>query len=352
MVRLLFVFWVSAIPFVVWSGYFEGPKVFMFLLLGASLSIYWVLRLLRNRSSLKINKKDVWFFFWLSTLTASSLLGVHPSDSILGGSYRHQGVVFFLSLWLVGKTAFLVGDARKKLLDKGLAAVVIAETLIVFYQLVFGKLYLGKPLGTLGEANAAAGMLAIGLYWVSVAFPKIIFLPIFGVFLAQSRSGVLAILPNVGYLMNLVNIRVRNFLVVVALAFAGLVLLFFSLVKSNLPFDTVESREILWPLALRQITIKTILGYGAESGEVVFERAFKSHEILLSGLVIDRAHNLFLDVTLWSGVIGLVAFSGWLYFGYKGLKGIGKKMAFFSFLIYASFQPLSVVHWLLFILIL
>lgn len=352
MTWIIFIFWVLATPFIVWNGYYEGPKVFSFLSLGFTLSTYWVLQLIRDRNSLNIEKKDVWFIFWLLVLTVSSLLGVHPLDSVLGGSYRHQGVIFFLSLWLVEKTVLLMDDKRKRLLNKGVAIVIFAETIIVFFQLVSGKLYFGKPLGTLGEANAVAGMLAIGLYWVIVMFPKAFFFPVLAVFLSQSRSGTLTVLSNIGYLMNSVSTRVRNFIIVLVLMFVGFSLFFFSMVKSNLPFDTFESRQIIWPLSIQQIVTRPILGYGAESGEVVFEKAFKSHEILLSGLVVDRAHNLFLDVTIWSGLVGLVAFSGWLYFKYKDLKDVGKKMAFLSFLIYAFFQPLSVVHWLLFILIL
>jgi len=93
------------------------------------------------------------------------------------------------------------------------------------------------------------------------------------------------------------------------------------------------------------------LGYGTESDEAIFDKAFYESGFPLSNLMIDRAHNLFLDITLWSGVVGLVFFVGFLIESYKSLEDDHRQMLL-SFLIYSMFQPLSVAHWILFGMIL
>jgi hypothetical protein len=346
----LFIIWLVLIPFLVWDGYFEGPKILVFLLGGFVLSFYWILRLTKNQNTLKLGKKDLWFWVWLLVLIISSLFGIHPQESVLGGSYRHQGVIFFLVLWLIGKTTELLEGESKRLLYKGMGLAVMVEVLIVFYQIIFGKLYLGLPLGTLGEVNAVAGFLAIGVYFVFISYPKVFSsLPLIAIVLMQSKSGVLALLSNLGFQINLMGKRTRVF--VAGLCLLSVIFLFFKHSTAK-DFSFFENRQTIWPMAVQQIVKKPFLGYGAESGEVVFNNAFRASGFPLSGLIIDRAHNLFLDIAMWSGVTGLVAFSLWLYFSFVSLKDVGRKMAALSFLIFSMFQPLGVVHWILLFLIL
>ncbi len=346
----IFTAWLSLIPFVTLGGYYEGPKTNLFLLGGFALSIFWIFRLIKNQQLLKLKKKDYWFWIWIAILTTTSLFGVHPAESIIGGSYRHQGVIFFLTLWLIGKTVGLFDSSEKRLLNKGAGLVVIAEAIIVFYQLIFGKLYLGRPLGTLGEVNAVAGFLAIGMYFIIVSFPKIYsLLPIAAIVLTESRSGILAILPNLGFQINLIGRKMRALLTGLCLLLVIFLFFHFSKVKG---YSFFENREVIWPLAVQQIIKKPIFGYGAESGEIVFNNAFYESGFPLSDLIIDRAHNLFLDVAMWSGGIGLAVFLFWLYFSFIDLTDVRKKLAFLSFLVFSMFQPLSVVHWILFFLVL
>lgn len=349
----IFLFWLFLIPFAIWSGYYEGPKIFLFLLGGAALSVFWIVGLLEKPHLLRFEKKDFWFWLWLAALTISSLIGVHPQISILGGSYRYQGVVFFLALWLTGKTIGLLDKNKKRLLYKSVAIGVIAESLIVFYQLIFGKFYLGHPLGTLGEPNAVAGFLAIGTYFVFISFPKVaVLIPPIALLLTKSRAGILALLPDFGILVEPLSKKAKTFILVVACLFTGASVFYLSLGKIDPNTKTFEDRQVIWPMALQQIVKRPFLGYGAESGEVVFNNSFRASGIWLQDLIIDRAHNLFLDVAMWSGGIGLVAFSFWLYFSFIDLKDTGRKLAFLSFLIYSFFQPLSVVHWVLLIIVL
>jgi O-antigen ligase len=344
-----FIIWISVLPLLVWHGSFEGIKVFWFYGGSIGLIIFWLFRVLKQKKDFIFSNADLYYFLWLLVLVISSLFGVHPFESIIGGSYRHQGVIFFLALWLTGKTIGILDTKAKKTLYRGIGFVVLAESLIVLYQVVFGKLYLGKPLGTMGEAGAVAGLLAMGSYFVFTSFPKIcLIIPVVSIFLTQSRAGILSLATYIGSIPNLFTRKSGNMFMALGIVAAGVLVIYFSQTKGTSFF---ESRKVIWPLAFNQIVKRPVVGYGAESGEVVFDRAFYKSGFPLSGLIVDRAHNLFLDVGMWSGVLGLILFGRWLYLSFKNLKN-SQKFAFFSFLVYSMLQPLSVVHWVLLVVIL
>lgn len=343
------VIWISVLPLLVWRGGFESAKIFWFFGGSIGLIIFWLYRVLKQNKGFNFSQADIFYLLWLLVLTISSLAGVHPFESIIGGSYRHQGVIFFLALWLMGKTIETLDAKARKKLFRWIGFVVLAEGAIVLHQVAFGKLYLGKPLGTLGEAGAVAGFLAIGSYFVFSSFPKMyLIVPAISIVLTQSRAGVLAFTTNIGLLTGLLSKKFRFVFIILGIILAGTLAAYFSAGKGTSFF---ENRQIIWKFGLQEALNHPVLGYGAESGEVVYKSAFAKKAIPLEGLIIDRAHNIFLDLSMWSGVIGLILFSSWLYYSYKNLKN-SQRFAFFSFLIYSMFQPLSVVHWVLLVVIL
>src|SRR3989337_2411142 len=99
----IFVAWLVVAPFITFNHTFEGPKIQFFWIGSFVLFLLWIIKLSSKIDSL-IVKSDYYYLLWLTVLTLSSLLGVHPQESIIGGGYRHQGVIFFLSLWVIGKT--------------------------------------------------------------------------------------------------------------------------------------------------------------------------------------------------------------------------------------------------------
>ncbi len=345
----LFIPWLVFLPFIVWKGYFEAPKVSYFYFGILFIIIFWVFKLVRHLENLRLSKTDLWYFGWLTFLLVSSIFGVHPLDSILGGSYRHQGVLFFLGLWLVGKTIGILSDLQKKHLIKYIAISILVEAGIFFLQKLGGNLYFGNPLGTLGETNAVAGFLAIGSFFVFIVFPKVLFLiPAIAVFLTESRSGIISLFIVVGVYINSLGKKPRVLFIPAIFIVVALVVAFISRNKLSSIF---ENRPTIWRLGIESVIKRPFLGYGAESGEFVYNLSFQKEKIPLNGLIIDRAHNLFLDVAMWSGIIGLAFFLGWLIESFKAIS-FERKFAFASFIIYSSFQPLSVVHWVLFIIVL
>ncbi len=317
--------WLVLLPLITWQGHFEVPKVFWLLSGGIFILTYFIF----NIKKLILTKKDKWYLLWLISLLASSYFGVDFKLSLLGGSYRHQGVIFFFCLWLVIKAIGFLSKENKEFLYKYMGIAVLIEAILVIF---------GYKLGTLGEINAVAGFLAIGIFFVYKYLPKyLIVLPLIAMFINFSKSGFLALLPFV-------------FSKKYAFPIIILVVLVF-IIKPLNNLSIFENREVIWKHAINLIKERPILGYGAETNEIVFDKAFYESGFPLSNLIIDRAHNLFLDVTLWSGIVGLIFFIGFLIESFKNLE-IDRRKLFLSFLIYSMFQPISVAHWILFIIIL
>lgn len=321
----IFTIWLTILPLITWNSRFEVPKVFWLLTGG----IVLLFSLIINFPKIAINNRDKWYLLWLVSLLISSLFGVDFKLSLLGGSYRHQGIIFFFCLWLIIKFIELLNSKQKRYLYRNIGILVLIESILVIF---------GYKLGSIGEINAIAGFIVMGSYFVKVSFPKVfLILPIIGILINFSKSAVLALIP---YVLKKVNILVILLIIIIAF--------FIKPIDNN---SLVENRNVIWIQAIKIIQERPIIGYGAESNEILFDRKFKLLNTNLENLIIDRAHNLFLDITIWSGSVGLILFLGFLYYSYLNLD-IDRKKVFFSFLIYSMFQPLSVAHWLLFILIL
>jgi hypothetical protein len=341
----IFIFILLALPLITWGGYYEGPKVFVFTMLGVLLIVFWLLKIIVLKENISFTRADTLYLVWLFILTVASIAGIHSLESLMGGSYRHQGVIFFLTLWLIYKTAAVLKKEDRGFLNKGVAFIIVVEALIVLFQYSTGRMYFGKPLGTIGEANAVAGFLAIGSYFVFRSLDSIFFaLPVISILIPQSRSGLIALLPNLIFLLRNLKSEFRRVLIFLLVA-GGIG--FVVVVSRAKTASLFEDRGAIMQLGIRESIKRPLLGYGAESGEVVYGRAFSADHFKLNGLIIDRSHNLLLDVFMWSGSAGLIVFVAFLVAFYKSLDNKFKKLAFMSFVIYSMFQPLGIVHWLL-----
>lgn len=379
--KKLFIVWVLLLPFIVCPWIFEGAKIFWFWLGGFFLTLLWLVSL-RTKLPKIITNVDYWYFSWLGVLLISSTFGIHPLNSIIGGSYRHQGVIFFFTLWLVGKTVFMLSQKQKEVLTRMFSFGVFIESVLIISQNFVGNILPlttidGRPLGTFGEPNAAAGFLAIGTVFLSDNvmgkggsfggfFGSTSLLLIFlAIIFTESRAAILTFLVVLLgiFVIRLVSrtgkLHKRKMLLKVwlpALLLVILVSLFIikSVSLTRLPSD-IEDRRVFWKLGWSAILEKPVFGYGAESGEVVYEEKFSEAALPLYELIVDRSHNLFLDVAMWSGFVGLVLFSGWLI---TALNNLAKERKWINvvgvlgWLVFSMFQPLGVVHWVLLVLIL
>lgn len=334
-VKKIFIFWLVLFPIISLNGIFEGTKVVWLWLGSVPLFAIWVIKL-KDEVDKILTKADYVYFLWLLLLIVSSIFGVHPQVSIIGGSYRHQGVIFFLSLWVIRKTIGLLSENDKKLLVKlFLVGGIFQSLLLISQKFIFAT----EPLGTFGNSKAASGYIALtlllpsNLSWVPksiiylIAFPAII--------LSRSATGTLVAISSI--------LKRKLFFAVLTLLAVGALI-----VGGNMNFnDPYEGRGVIWRLAIQSVKERPILGYGAESGEIVFKEAFRVYGTPLEGLIVDRAHNIFFDIAMWSGVFGLILFIYWIYLCLKGTKEVWRKKALLGFFVFASLQPLGVVHWIM-----
>ncbi len=325
----IFLIWISILPFVVWNGAYEGPKIIYFLA-GSVVWCLFGLIFLHKKLTESLKKYDIFFGLFVLALFISSLLGVHPAESIIGGSYRHQGAVFFIGLFLVGKTIAILSKKSKSRFIKIISFWIIAETLWILIN----------PLGSFGEKNAAAGFLAI----ISSFAPSILFIFSLGaIAITTSRSAFLALLAS-----GIPRIKKNHWKIFLVLIPIGLFI--FVRAMTLRPPSKVEDRVLFARIAIGEIIKKPLIGYGAESGEVVYDNYFIRIAQPLDGLMIDRSHNLILDLLMWSGGVGFVFFSIWFTMRTKVIfeaKDWQKLSGIFSFLIFSFLQPLGVIHWLL-----
>jgi putative inorganic carbon (HCO3(-)) transporter len=88
---------------------------------------------------------------------------------------------------------------------------------------------------------------------------------------------------------------------------------------------SLAARRTIWRATLPLIGDRPWLGYGPETMRPVFARVFPPRLVYYQGrsASIDRAHNLWLDLAMSSGVVGVAAFGallvGWGWRAWRGL---------------------------------
>ena len=130
---------------------------------------------------------------------------------------------------------------------------------------------------------------------------------------------------------------------------------------------SVENRVYIWPVAWQLFLQRPLTGYGLENIAQAFSDYFISNKhllfeenlnispvlISLKELNIDRTHNYLLDILLFSGILGFLA---WIYLVILLLWKTKQNnkillISLITYLIWIQFQNQSIVHliyfWLL-----
>lgn len=330
---------------------FELAKIAFFSIGSFFLVVLFLLKYHQKKQSLP-SYNSTWLL-WVSILLLSTIWGGKTIPGLLGYGYRHQGVFFFLALGIWMMAFEILSKKEKGGIGRWIGLAVTVESLIVLGQWAFLKLgfpllaYNSRPIGTFGEPNAAAGFLVTGLPILTNVFPfQFIFLIIAAIILTGSKASLGALLAQgviYGYL-KMKNFPGKKILTILGLSAILLVGIFG--VWQEREASPFENRWLIWNLGIKAALKKPVLGYGAEGVIEVYESKFQQLEMPLEDLIIDRSHNLFLDITLFSGLLGLVIFLKWFYESLKKIKEVWKFIGLVGFLIFSFFQPLGVVHWL------
>ena len=288
---------------------------------------------------------DKTWFLWIGILFISSLLNHNFINSFVGYGYRHQGVIFFLVLGL-WQILFKQKKQQRILFFIGLAAII--ESIIILFQRGLS----GNGFGTLGTPHDAAGFLLIILPILGQNFPLYWgFLVILGIIATGSQVAFL-VLAAMGFyylLQKMVNLHNRFKIIAVITIFiiAGIIMVYYQ--KNESPF---ESRYLIWTLGLKAFMEKPLFGYGAENIMTAYDQQYRLIDRPLLGLMVDRSHNLPLDILLFSGIAGFFVFVKWLYNRLKESKDDWQSYSLLGLFLFSFFQPLSLIHWVFLVFIL
>lgn len=131
------------------------------------------------------------------------------------------------------------------------------------------------------------------------------------------------------------------------------------------PRDSVEKRFFLWPLVWELIKQRPVAGYGLENLGLSWSEYFARNQhaffeenlspssvlIRLRDLTVDRSHSYVLDLLIFSGISGLLAWGFLVFLLFWKLQQKSKNkdsgvlvVSLLIYLIWVQFQNQSIVH--------
>lgn len=388
------------VPLLGTSGGFgyEQVKVLFFVL---SISLIGFLWMGRGIKWTGISKMAGMFIL---ILLATSLTGIDPKSSLLGREPYFQGWVLYVYLFLF----YLMVKTFQVEVKKYTVIICVSALLVAFLAIkdwfslnilnIQIPTYAGRVVATFGQPNFYAGFLLLVLPFSYLLFKdsnkKLQLLgwgsgiaAFAGIMVSFSRIAILlSLLLLILGLLDQLKVKLKLGLAVLGILAVSLFLAFkFSsgivgneisqpiLTKNpDLTKESVEKRIYIWPQMLQIAWQKPLTGYGLENiGQAVtgyfeenkhalFEENLKVSPVLISlkELNIDRTHNYLLDLLLFSGLPGLLAWMvlvGLLFWKLKQNLSYGAAnvlpVGLATYLVWVQFQNQSVVHliyfWLL-----
>lgn len=378
---------------------YEQIKVLFFLAATSLMAVAWI------GKEIKQTPISAGAGLFILVLLVTSAVGIDPKTSLMGGQTYAVGWVVYAYLLLF---ALIISSLEIKITSY--AFVLAASSLIVSLLAVedwllktfFGFLvptYAGRVVSTFGQPNFYGGFLLLTLPFSYLLFKdsdkRLQFfgwgsgLAAFaGIIVSFSRTAILlALLLLILGLLDQLKIRFKLGLAVLGIVIVSLLLAFkFSsgivgsevskplLTKNpDLTTESVEKRAYIWPMAFNIVSQRSLTGYGLENINQAFADYLAANKdtfftgnygispivlVNLQQLNIDRSHNYLLDLLLFSGGVGLLAWLilvGLLFWKLKQNWQSGQSkillVSLSTYLIWAQFQNQSIVHlvyfWLL-----
>lgn len=357
------------------------PKVFL-LYLFSSLAVYFLLVSDYKLSHLS-NLRNLSYLIFFAWIVFTSLIGLSFYQSFLGSYFRWQGILTWLSyslLFLISSKMF--EDERFK--KHACLAILISATftsilaITQFLSLWFlghtnQLLYSNRVIATFGQPDFLGAYLVMSLpfiwylyknysssrQWIP-AFAGIII--ILGIFSTLSRSAYL------GLAVLMLTWGFYHYkLLLTSIVFSVLLFGIIATISPNLVYSqwyrlqvdlnskwTAENRLVIAQKSIQLIFLKPIFGYGLENFSLSFPQVIKEQDLGLKDIVVDSSHNLFLDIAVQTGLIGLGLFLAILILTVK--QGLSLKDGFskaclsavIAFVIIHQFSPVSMTPMVLF----
>lgn len=287
------------------------------------------------------------FFVYLAVAAAATAVSTVPALSFWGDQGRADGLLvwLFAGAFFLLIRSFLPGErerVRALAVTVSAALIVAALAILQFFVPVF-RTIMGAPgervSGTLGNPIFLAGYLLPNLFFglffalrarsavVRGAWVLATILIAVGLILTQSKGGTLGLVVGILALLVLAGVSARTRqqkllaagaiiillygVVGVAFKFPGSQLLPPSVRALNIDgANTLETRLINWQIAFEGFKDRPFLGNGPETYREVFVRHYRPAlaQYSFAETVSDKPHNLFMEVLVETGFLGILAF--------------------------------------------
>jgi len=305
-----------------------------------------------------IRRVDVWLMTFLCIIWLSLLVAPEVSQGMWSGAARNTGTIFFTVafLWyLLMRLVTWTDEERGRLIVTAtiVAAVCAVWALIEFVSAASTSLVnVGRTNGPAGNAMILGNYLVLcvplALYAIAarvqlhlsrisqwIVYGSLVVI-VCGIIATLTRGAYVALAAAVvwygagrlisAYLNGSGPHRKRAITVVsifIALLIGGVVLYSRPEFRSLLPprlvittdsFQTLRTRFLNWNIAVRAIAERPLLGWGWENyrtpANKYFDPSINTYSVYETR--IDKPHNTFLEVLVTTGIVGFVAFCGFL----------------------------------------
>lgn len=347
--KIIFVglFLIPFVPFLV-SGSFFFPfittKAFVWRFIVETIFVAWaMLALSYPEYRPKLSPLFYAIFAFLVVIGLADLLGVEPLKSFWSNFERMEGYVLLLHL---GAFFLVIGSVFKEenwksWWNTSLVASFFMSIYCLFQLAGVAQIHQGSARvdGTIGNASYLAVYMLIHIFIALLYFSRekrgsslkwvygpLILLQVWILYCTATRGAILGLIGGL-LITALLNIRNSNPSVrrlsiglstVLILLVGGFFLVRNTAFVTNSPvlsrFASISTEELksggrafVWPMALKGIMEKPILGWGQDNFNYVFNEHYSPLMYNLEPW-FDRAHNIFLDWAIAGGLLGLLSY--------------------------------------------
>ncbi|MBI5079269.1 O-antigen ligase family protein [Candidatus Wolfebacteria bacterium] len=279
----------------------------------------------------------------------AGFFGVNPSASFWSNFERGEGVFQLIHLFIFFiLLALLFTD--KKSWRRMFVVMILAAVLVIAYGLA-GALHIGNFVGSnlcarfagsLGNPAYTGTFLIFAIFYAAYLavedwkiakkwfWPGSAVLFFIFLFLSQTRGavlglgiGILAFLTYLFFTLSNKKHRWLVFAIAIFLIILGIFGIKYRQSIDLMPFcraqgggnrildvnfgtETFQTRLLLWQESFKAFQERPILGWGPENFTVAFEKYYKPQFTTW----YDRAHNIFFDYLVMTGILGLLSFIG------------------------------------------
>ncbi len=354
------IFLIPIFPLIVADSFFfpfiTGKAFYFRLLVEIAFSGWIILAFLDARYRPKLTPLAVGVTIFAFIVLLADLLGVNPIRSLWSNFERMEGWLVIIHLWaffLVTTNLFGSGESGRRIWHRFINVSLLVALVVAGYGLfqLFGwaDIHQGSSRidASLGNAAYMAvymlinGGFAVYMYFVAKAgkiindrflkwaYPIIAILFFFELFETATRGTILGLFGGIMLSLVLYALLARNNSgksrlyaagTIALIVIIGLVFWFnrdASFVKSNETLNRLatislnevktQARGYIWPVAVSGAMERPILGWGQENFNYIFNANYNP-AMYTQEQWFDRAHSVYLDWLVASGLVGLIAY--------------------------------------------